>query len=132
MKRGAIRSKYGRDQVGRRRRWYGSRAHSRCPKALACDRPAPTTGRLANGRDRPPAYADSCAREHARPRAAGEMRGWRREVRLESGHAPPDPAPRRDPRNQGTFRLAREEARIGVWNDPGTKLVTDADLLAQA
>ena len=34
--------------------------------------------------------------------------------------------------NQGTFRLAREEARVGVWSDPGTKLVTDADLLAQA
>jgi hypothetical protein len=34
--------------------------------------------------------------------------------------------------NQGTFRLARQEARIGVWNDPSTKLVADADLLAQA
>jgi hypothetical protein len=34
--------------------------------------------------------------------------------------------------NQDTFRLARQEARVGVWSDPSTKLVTDADLLAQA
>jgi hypothetical protein len=32
---------------------------------------------------------------------------------------------------KGTFRLAREEARLGVWSGPGTGLVTDADLLAQ-
>jgi hypothetical protein len=34
--------------------------------------------------------------------------------------------------NHGGLRLLREEARLGVENDPSTKLVTDADLLAQA
>jgi hypothetical protein len=32
----------------------------------------------------------------------------------------------------GSFRLLREEARLGVWSQPSTKLVTDADLLTQA
>ena len=30
------------------------------------------------------------------------------------------------------FRLAREEARVGVWSGPGTGLVTQGDVLAQA
>jgi hypothetical protein len=34
--------------------------------------------------------------------------------------------------NQGTFRLAREEARVGLSGGPGTGLVTDADLLVQS
>lgn len=33
---------------------------------------------------------------------------------------------------QGAFRLAREEVRVGLWSEPGTGLVTDADLLAQS
>jgi hypothetical protein len=31
-----------------------------------------------------------------------------------------------------TLRLAREEARVGVWGGPGTGLVADAEVLAQA
>lgn len=34
--------------------------------------------------------------------------------------------------HRDTLRLVREEARVGVMSDPVTKLVTDADLLAQA
>jgi hypothetical protein len=34
--------------------------------------------------------------------------------------------------NKGTLRLMREEVRVGVLSDPVSKLVTDADLVAQA
>ncbi len=86
MARGAVHSRCGRDPAEHRRQWCDSPAHSRCPKGLACDRQAPTTGRPANAQDQPPAYADNCAREHARPPAGEEMRGWHREARQESGH----------------------------------------------
>jgi hypothetical protein len=33
---------------------------------------------------------------------------------------------------KSAFRLAREEARVGVWGGPGTGLVADAEVLAQA
>src|ERR1700748_2044430 len=96
MGRGATRWTYEKDQAEHRRRWCGSPGRSHCPKALACDRPAPTTGHRASGRDRLPAYGDSCVRQLAHLPEDAEMQGWHTEARPGSGPATPDFAFRRD------------------------------------
>jgi len=64
-----------------RTRSCGSPMRNRCLKELACDRKAPTIGRPASAQDPPPAYEDNCAPGPARPPAAEEMPGWRKEAR---------------------------------------------------
>src|SRR5450755_3123133 len=108
MEPGAIRSRYEKDRVEHQRQSYGSPGHSRCPKAPERDRPAPTTGRPVNAQDQWPAYASNFAEEHERPPGAEGMRGCRREVRRESGHASADLALRRDPQEVNSTTVRAE------------------------